>query len=98
MKSREVPQVSSKKLWYQQPVSEVVRTLATDKAGLTSEEAKLRLKKYGHNELEFKKRSSLIRLLLQFHSPLIYILLASAAITAFLNMWVDAGRPAWHGF
>ena len=91
MKSRIVPHISGKNHWYQLPVSEVIKTLATDKAGLTSEEASLRLKKYGHNELEFKRRSSLIRLLLQFHSPLIYILLASAAITAFLGMWVDAG-------
>ncbi|MFC1903734.1 cation-translocating P-type ATPase, partial [Chloroflexota bacterium] len=83
--------MSSKNNWYQLPVLEVTKTLATDKTGLTSNEAKLRLKKYGHNELEFKRRSSLIRLLLQFHSPLIYILLASAAITAFLDMWVDAG-------
>jgi Ca2+-transporting ATPase len=91
MQSKEVYQMTDKNNWYQQPVSEAIKTLATDKAGLTSDEAKLRLKKYGHNELEFKRRSSLIRLLLQFHSPLIYILLASAAITAFLDMWVDAG-------
>lgn len=91
MKSEEVYQMTDKNNWYQLPASEVIKTLATDKAGLASDEAKLRLKKYGHNELEFKRRSSLVRLLLQFHSPLIYILLASAAITAFLDMWVDAG-------
>jgi len=77
--------------WYQLPVSEVVSALATNETGLTSAEAKIRLSKYGHNELEFKRRGPLIRLLLQFHSPLIYVLLASATITAFLNMWVDAG-------
>ena len=82
-------QIANRTNWYQLPVPEVISALATDKAGLKSEEAKLRLKKYGHNELEFKRRSSLVRLLLQFHSPLIYILLASAAITAFLNIWVD---------
>jgi len=77
--------------WYQLPVSEVVQVLATNEAGLTSAEARLRLSKYGHNELEFKRRGLLIRLLLQFHSPLIYVLLASAAVTAFLKMWIDAG-------
>ena len=77
--------------WYQQSVAKVLRALATDKAGLTSTEARLRLTKYGHNELEFKRRGPLIRLLLQFHSPLIYVLLASAAVTAFLDMWIDTG-------
>jgi len=85
------PQTPQKANWYQLPVSEVISTLAADKTGLTSSEANLRLKKYGYNELEFKKRSALKRFLLQFHSPLIYILLASAAVTAFLNIWVDAG-------
>ncbi|MFC1930016.1 cation-translocating P-type ATPase [Chloroflexota bacterium] len=84
-------QISKKTNWYQLPASEVIQTLATDKAGLTSAEAKLRLAKYGYNELEFKGRGPLIRLLLQFHSPLIYVLLVSAAVTAFLDMWVDAG-------
>ncbi|MFC2001122.1 cation-translocating P-type ATPase [Chloroflexota bacterium] len=83
--------MSTRNNWYQQPVAEVLRALATDKAGLTPTEASLRLTKYGHNELEFKRRGLLIRLLLQFHSPLIYVLLASAAITAFLGMWIDTG-------
>ena len=35
-------------------------------------------------------RGPLIRFLLQFHQPLLYILLTAAAITAFLDEWVDA--------
>lgn len=77
--------------WYQMPAAAVFSFLATDESGLTSTEAKLRLEKYGYNELEFKKRGALLRFLLQFHSPLIYVLLASSAITAFLDMWIDAG-------
>jgi len=83
--------VSGKTDWYQLPVTEVKKALATTDAGLSSSEAKLRLKKYGYNELEFKGRGMLVRLLSQFNSPLIYVLLAAAAITAFLNMWVDTG-------
>ena len=83
--------MSNKASWYQLPISEVVQSLATNETGLTSGEAKRRLTKHGYNELKFKRRSPLIRLLLQFHSPLIYVLLASAAITAFLDMWVDSG-------
>jgi len=81
----------NKHTWYQIPVLEVMKDLMTDESGLTSAEAQLRLIKYGYNELVFKSRGTLIRLLLQFNSPLIYVLLAAAAVTAFLNMWVDAG-------
>jgi Ca2+-transporting ATPase len=77
--------------WYQLPAAEAMKTLVTDKNGLSSDEAKKRLARYGHNELVFKKRGALVRLLLQFHSPLIYVLLAAAAVTAFLGMWVDTG-------
>lgn len=77
--------------WYQQPVAAVMKALVAAEMGLTSTEARHRLAKYGYNELRFKRRGPLIRLLLQFHSPLIYVLLASAAVTAFLNMWVDTG-------
>jgi magnesium-transporting ATPase (P-type) len=81
----------NKHTWYQIPGLEVMKDLMTDESGLTSAEAQLRLKKYGHNELVFKSRGAFIRLLLQFNSPLIYVLLAAAAVTAFLNMWIDAG-------
>ncbi len=83
--------MSNRQEWYQLSVLEVMEALAASESGLTSAETKVRLKKYGYNELKFKRRSSLIRLLLQFNSPLIYVLIASAAITAFLDMWVDAG-------
>jgi len=81
----------NKHVWYQMPVAEVMQALDTNEIGLTSIEAKHRLKKYGHNELKFKRRSPIIRLLRQFHSPLIYVLLAAASFTAFLNLQVDTG-------
>jgi len=81
----------NKHTWYQIPGLEVMKDLMTDESGLTSAEAQLRLKKYGYNELVFKSRGAFIRLLLQFNSPLIYVLLAAAAVTAFLNMWIDTG-------
>ncbi len=83
--------MSNNSNWYRLSKSDVLKLLATDDKGLTSAEAKLRLKKYGYNELIFKGRSALVRLLLQFNSPLIYILLVAAVVTAFLDMWVDTG-------
>lgn len=52
----------------------------------------MRLETYGANRLpEAPKRSVLIRFLLHFHNILIYMLIGSAVITAFLNHWVDTG-------
>jgi magnesium-transporting ATPase (P-type) len=70
--------------WYQQAADHVLTTLATTPAGLSAAEARLRLATYGPNELTVRKRSELVRFLLQFHNPMIYILLAAAAVTGLL--------------
>ncbi len=58
--------------------------------GLSDEEAVRRLAKYGANRLpESPPRSALMRFLAQFHNVLIYVLLASAAVTAVLGHVVD---------
>ena len=75
--------------WYQLPVEAVFELLNAKSSGLTSVEAKTRLDKYGYNELEFKRRSSLVRFLEQFRSPLVYILLVAAAVTSFLAVSMD---------
>ena len=81
--------------WYQLPAEQVLEALQTTRAGLTTIEAQARLDQYGYNELTFKRRSPLVRFLMQFHSSLIYLLLVAAAITAFLSitgegeMWMD---------
>ncbi|MBA3066364.1 HAD-IC family P-type ATPase, partial [bacterium] len=79
------------KSWYQLSIEEVFEALGTVSSGLTSSEAKVRLEKYGYNELEVKKRSSLIRFLLQFHNPLLYILLFAAIVCFFLGKFTDMG-------
>ena len=38
-----------------------------------------------------KRRSALLRLLLQFHNVLLYVLLAASVVTASLGHWVDTG-------
>lgn len=77
------------KAWYQQSAAEVAEALSTSEAGLTSAEAQARLAKYGYNEIKFKKRSALVRFLLQFRNALIYLLLAAALVTAILQHWTD---------
>ena len=75
--------------WYQHSIEEVFSHLQTSTAGLTDDEAKKRLGEYGYNELKFKRRSNLVRFLLQFHNSLIYILLVAASVTAVLREWPD---------
>ncbi|MFC1944608.1 cation-translocating P-type ATPase [Chloroflexota bacterium] len=76
--------------WYQLEAAEIMKSLSAESTGLTSDEAKVRISRYGYNELKFKKRGALTRFLLQFNSTLIYVLLAAAVITAALDMWIDA--------
>ncbi len=81
--------------WYQLSVEQTFELLDANNAGLTSSEAKTRLEKYGYNELEIKKRGPLVRFLLQFHNPLLYVLMVAAFIAAllgkFIDMWVIIG-------
>ena len=74
------------------PVHEVLLLLETDASrGLTHNEAQRRLHQFGSNVLPLIRRHGpLIRFMLQFHHPLIYILLTATVITALLGEWVDA--------
>ena len=79
--------------WHHLPANEVAELLDSDLAhGLNADEVRRRRESFGANLLTPKKgKPAWLRFLLQFHQPLIYILLASAAITAFLHEWVDSG-------
>jgi Ca2+-transporting ATPase len=79
--------------WHHLSADDVVSHLGTsaDK-GLDSVEAGLRQARFGSNEITRQKgRSALKLFLLQFHQPLVYILLAAGAVTCFLREWVDSG-------
>ena len=73
-------------------VEEAFESFGSSIVGISTEEAKSRFAHYGPNQLkEKKKTSALMRLLLQFHNPLIYVLLVTAAATSYLDHWVDTG-------
>jgi len=77
--------------WHSLPTEEVARRLDTGPSGLSENEARARLQRYGANRLAPPKtRSPLMRLLAQFHNILLYVMLASSVITALLEHWVDA--------
>lgn len=73
-------------------VDDVCAALDTNARGLTSPEAHERLTRFGRNELPQAEAPGAARVFLrQFLSPLIYILLVAAAISAVLRDWSDAG-------
>jgi magnesium-transporting ATPase (P-type) len=68
----------------------VQQKLETAPEGLADAEARRRLAQYRPNRLAPpKRRSALVRLLMQFHNILLYVMLGAAAITAFLDHWLD---------
>jgi Ca2+-transporting ATPase len=59
---------------------------------LTDSEAAAWRDRYGANTLTTRKtKGPLARFLLQFHQPLVYILVAATLITLFLREWVESG-------
>ena len=80
------------KHWHHLTLEETIGLLGSDaEKGLDIFEVKHRREHFGPNVLTPKKgRGPLMRFLLQFHNPLIYILLAATAVTAILKDVIDA--------
>jgi magnesium-transporting ATPase (P-type) len=69
----------------------MVATLQSTSQGITSEEAKKRLQRYGSNSLPRAKPPSLAVIFMrQFVSPLIYVLVAAAVFSLVIEEWSDA--------
>ncbi|PTN11204.1 cation-transporting P-type ATPase [Nitrosomonas aestuarii] len=81
------------KHWHHLPRDEVAVLLESDEAkGLDRFEVTHRQQHFGPNQLTLKQgKSPLVLFLLQFHQPLVYILLAAVVITFVLQEWVDSG-------
>jgi cation-transporting ATPase F len=77
--------------WHQLRIDEIVGLLETDLlSGLSAAEVERRLKQHGPNKLTEKGGTpAWKRFLLQFHQPLIYILLVASGITVYLGEFVD---------
>ena len=77
--------------WHAHAINKVLKNIGTTERGLSSRVAKLRLDRNGPNELPQEKPLSKIRLFLrQFYSPLMYILLATVAVSFFLKHYSDS--------
>ena len=77
-------------LFHSKPVEKVLKELSSGIKGLSHEEAKTRLQDFGPNEIpEKKSKHPVLIFLKQFHSILIYILIAAAAISFFIGHAID---------
>ncbi|MEW6429795.1 MAG: cation-transporting P-type ATPase [Thermodesulfobacteriota bacterium] len=86
-------QLPTNKPWHHLAADETLRLLGGDAdRGLRSNEAEQRLQHYGANRLASRKgKGALLRFLLQFHQPLVHVLIGAGLLSAFLREWVDAG-------
>lgn len=80
------------KTWHHLTQDEVLKELGADpKAGLSAQEGKARLEKYGPNELEGHKQDSMLkRVLDQLRDPMIIVLLVAAVLS-----YVSSGFTDW---
>jgi Ca2+-transporting ATPase len=79
--------------FYNQETSQIFSGFLVDETtGLSSEEAKLRLEKYGYNQLLSKRKKTFLRMFLsQFKSFMIIILLIAAAISGIVGIMEGEG-------
>jgi Ca2+-transporting ATPase len=79
--------------WHHFAQSEIWQRLRSDsECGLDDAEVARRQETYGMNVVTARRGTpGWKRFLLQFHQPLLYLLLLAAGVTAFLQEWVDAG-------
>ncbi len=77
--------------WHVRPLSAVVAELEASESGLSEDEARLRLQRYGLNRMPERKPPSVAEVLLrQFYNPLMYILLIAAAAALAIGDTKDA--------
>ena len=80
------------KYWWHMDAADAARTLATDlTAGLSAPDVRARSERYGPNALREQKGRSPVRIFLeQFADFIIWVLIAAAVVSGFLQEWVDA--------
>lgn len=92
MNAKTTPATLQLKLpWHAEPAEEAIQKLQSNPHGLSSEEVRDRLERYGPNQLPEKGPTPLWLIFLrQFMSPLIYILVAAAIVSMVIGDFKDA--------
>lgn len=76
------------KAWHSMEINEILRELNTNLNGLTHEEAKKRLEKYGYNEIKTVKRRTPLQMFLdEFKDIFILLLIAASIFSAVIGYW-----------
>lgn len=75
-----------------------MRALSAKSNGLTSQEAQERLKKYGYNELQEKKKRTALQMFLEEFKDIFILLLIFATIASAIIGYYDLTRGAAEGF
>ena len=84
--------METRQLWHARAAAEALAALESTERGLDDPEVAARQERYGRNTLPVREPPGLIAIILhQFLSPLIYILLAAAAVAIVLDDLADAG-------
>ncbi|HRX05215.1 MAG TPA: HAD-IC family P-type ATPase, partial [Anaerolineae bacterium] len=77
--------------YWSEPEDELLASLGSTSAGLSSEEAARRLAEDGPNTIAATKRTSALSLFMnQFRSPIVIILILATVISLVVQDWVDA--------
>ena len=78
--------------WHSRRLEEVFDRLKTSSEGISREEARSRLDRFGPNEVEAEGSVSLLRIFLdQYRSALIWVLIVAALVMAGVGHLIDAG-------
>jgi Ca2+-transporting ATPase len=79
--------------WHHLKADQIISRLQSNsQSGLSLDAVQQLRDQYGSNVLTATRgRSGMVCFLLQFHQPLIYILIVSGCVTALLREWVDSG-------
>jgi Ca2+-transporting ATPase len=86
LKNGNIPKTEDTK-WYQQSITDTLKSLGSSISGLSTEEAKKRLDQYGYNELQGEEKVSPWKLLAkQFKNILIIILLIAVALSVTIGI------------
>lgn len=77
--------------WHSRTLDSILDQLGTDRSGLSTDDARARLERYGRNDIEMGEGPSAWRIFLaQYTSVLIWILVVAAAVMALVGYRLDA--------
>jgi H+-transporting ATPase len=73
------------------PVKDLMSKLNSSKDGLSADEAKKRLEKYGYNEIAEERANPILKFLSYFWGPIPIMIIIAAILSAVLHHWPDMG-------